>query len=78
LQFGGAEKRPSAITLQNSSTFFSAALRPIQQQFTQPLVCTTLHPDRCVWRLLLYIPDVLCIPYIRDVHPGMGRRPPAW
>jgi hypothetical protein len=23
----------------------------------------------------LYIPDVLCIPYIRDVPPGMGRSP---
>jgi hypothetical protein len=31
LQFGGAEKRPSAITQQNSSTFFSAAVRAIQQ-----------------------------------------------
>jgi hypothetical protein len=36
-----------------------------------------LHPDRCVWRLLLYIPDVLCTPYIRVVPPGMGRRPHA-
>jgi hypothetical protein len=30
LQFGGAEKSPSAITLQSSNTLFSAARRAIQ------------------------------------------------
>jgi hypothetical protein len=30
LQFGGAEKSPSAITLQNSSTIFRHAVRAIQ------------------------------------------------
>jgi hypothetical protein len=44
--------------------------------FPQLLDCT-LHPDRCVLRLLLYIPDVLCILYIRVVPPGIGEETPG-
>ena len=43
--------------------------------WAQLLLDCTLHPDRWWWRLLLYIPDVLYILYIRVVPPGMGMGP---
>jgi hypothetical protein len=38
VEFGGAEQRTIAITLQSSSTFFSAALRATQQLCFSPPV----------------------------------------
>jgi hypothetical protein len=50
----------------------SGAIKKNQSKTATQLLDCTLHPDRWWWRLLLYIPDVLYILYIRVVPPDMG------
>ena len=70
LGLGGVMPNPSRSLLRYTISLAASS------RASQLLDCT-LHPDRRWWRVILYIPDVLCIPYIRVVPPGMGRRPPA-